>query len=101
MRRRVRRGSSFDVLNRGVELLAQDVTEPRGVQSAAEADDLLARAVAGLVEVAVQEVNRVRGGDRNEVVVVLGQRGADVLHDGCVVAREVDAGLSVFRGIPP
>jgi len=74
--------------------LAEHVPEARGVQTAAEADDLVAVAVAALVEVAVQEVDRVRRRHRHEVVVVLGERRADVLHDGRVVAREVGAGLA-------
>jgi hypothetical protein len=90
----------LDVLHGRIEALAQHVAEARGVQPAAEPDHLVAVAVAGLVEVAVQQVHRVRGRHGDEVVVVLRERRPDVLHDRGVVAREVDPGLPGLAGDP-
>jgi len=46
--------------------------------------------------VPVEQVDGVRRGDGDEVVVVLGERRADVLHDRRVVARQIDAGLALL-----
>jgi hypothetical protein len=42
----------------------------------------------------VEKVDWVRGRDRNELVVVFGQRGADIIHNWSVVFGQIQAGLA-------
>ncbi len=89
-----------DVARVDVELLAQQVAEARRIERGPRADDLARRSGQALDRQVRQHIHRIGDDDDDGAPVVGDDAGEDLLHDGRVAARQVEARLARLPSSP-
>ena len=86
------------VLDRDVHFIGEKITEPRGVEYARHADDLVGRQAAGIAQHADHDIQRIGDADHEGIGAVLPDAGADLTHDIGIDADQIVAAHAGLAG---